>query len=222
MNLFRFPVPWLCCIAGGLFFQGITDSSRGDSAALEGVSLSIPAVGEHTLHILAPGTLELLRINGMPAGGPVDGWNFPVSGGVFSGPDPALINVTVNGQPVAVTAVGFRRRALSAPLSVRDLRAESRLYLQLASPVPAGATVIVTNPDGSVWPSNLTFNTDANPLRLSPVIHTNQEGYTTDQPKQAMVGASLGSLGELVLDPASGFSLVDATTSTVVYSGALT
>lgn len=222
MNLFRHQGSLLFCLAGSVFWYGITDFSRADTAALEGVSLSIPAVGEHALHILAPGTLELLRINGMPAGGPVDGWNFSVSGGVFSGPDPALLNVTVNGQPVAVTGVGFRRRALSAPLSVRDLRAESRLYLQLAAPVPAGASVIVTNPDGSVWPSSLTFSAVADPLRLSQAIHTNQEGYTTNQPKQAMVGASLGSLGELALDPAAGFSLVDASTGAVVYSGSLT
>lgn len=223
MILVYSPRCWCCCwVAVGLLLHGGKGNSLADPAALDGVSLSMPAVGEHTLRIVGPGTLELFRINGMPPGGPVDGWNFPVSGGVFSGPDPAVLQVLVDGQPVAVTAVGFRRRALYAPLQTRDLRVESRLYLQLAAPIPSGASVSVTNPDGTVWPASLSFSAVADPLRLSQVIHTNQEGYTTSQPKQAMVGASLGNLGELALDPGAGFSLLDAGTGAVVYSGALT
>lgn len=50
-----------------------TQESRADEAALHGISLTWPGIGEHTLRVLVPDVLELVRINGLPPGGPVDG-----------------------------------------------------------------------------------------------------------------------------------------------------
>ena len=55
--------------------------------------------------------------------------------------------VTVNGQTVSVSAVGFKRRVLYAPLDSYDLRIQNSLYLQINGTVADNAAVIVTNPD---------------------------------------------------------------------------
>ena len=100
--------------------------------------------------------------------------------------------VTVAGTNCQVTAVGFKRRVVYAPLKKRDLRIGNYLYLQLAHPIPDNQKVEVRNPDTKLWPTNLHFATILEPLRWSPAIHVNQTGYLPDLAKKAMVGFYLG------------------------------
>jgi len=187
------------------------------------LNLTLPLVGDHTLHILAPTTLELKRLNSKPSiAAPVDNWDFVDANGTFSAPTPAQFAVTVDSVPATVTAVGFKRRPLYAPVLTRDLRIENSLYLQLAVAVAPDQVVTVTNPGASLWPATHTYSATAAPLRYGPAIHVNQEGYVPGLPKRAMIGAYLGDLGELNVSASVGFTLVTAGTSTVVHTGALT
>ncbi|MHB8521224.1 MAG: glycoside hydrolase family 9 protein [Limisphaerales bacterium] len=92
----------------------------------------------------------------------------------------------------------------------------------MASPITDNQTVQVQNPDGTLWPTNMQFSTVSDPLRYSPAIHVNQEGYVPAFPKKAMVGYYLGNLGELPVPTAAGFTLVDTNTGASVYQGSLT
>ena len=206
---------------GGTTTGGTVDTNVPPASIVDYTKLQIPTVGSNTLHVLSPTTLELVRINTAPAGGAVDSWNFVDGSGNFTAPANAQLSVTVNGQTVAVQSVGFKRRPLYAPLVVRDLRIINSLVLQLASPVADGQTVEVKNPNASLWPAAMEFKTVAQPLRYSPAIHVNQEGYVPSLPKQASVGYYLGSLGEMAISN-QNFSVVDAATGTVVYQGTLT
>jgi hypothetical protein len=192
--------------------------------SIDGLTGSLPKVGDSAMHILAPELLELIKINTEPPGGPVDCWNFVDASGTFHAPPVSCFKVTVDSQPVGVSGEGFKRRTLYAPLAVRDLRVDNRLYLQLQTPVADGQQVIVTatNLDGASTPSTKTFSATAYPGRYSPAIHVNQEGYTTSLPKKAMAGYYLGNLGEMQIPTASGFKIIDATSRKEVFTGSLT
>jgi hypothetical protein len=186
------------------------------------VNLTMPKVGDCTLHVLSPTTLELRMINlKQPDPATVTNWNFVDASGNFTAPALSQFAVTVNGSPVTATAVGFKRRPFYAPLAVRDLRLENNLILQLASAIPDGAAVEVKNPGGALWPSTMLFSITADPLRYSPAIHVNQEGYVPSLPKKATVGYYLGNLGEMDIAPSLGFKLVDTATGAIVYQGTL-
>jgi hypothetical protein len=129
--------------------------------------------------------------------------------------------VTVDGVPNVVQAGGFKRRPLYAPLVQRDLRIDNCLYLKLATPVANNQTVTVVNPSGLLWGASTVFSQKADPLRFSPVIHVNQEGYVPSFPKKAQIGYYLGSMGEMINSAGLGFSLVDTTTGATVYQGNL-
>jgi hypothetical protein len=148
-------------------------------------------------------------------------WNFVDATGNFTAPPAGAFQVTVNGQSVAVTAIGFKRRPFYASLAGYDIRVVNSLYLQLANVIPDGGTVQVTNPDGSLWPATMQFAGTADPLRYSPAIHVNQEGYLPGFSKKGMVGYYAGNLGE-VIPPTLSFSLVDANTGATAYQGTLT
>lgn len=198
----------------------LTNSLPGVSY-IDYLTPQLPKVGDNELHVLAPNLLELKLITtkaGDPA--PVTQWNF-VNNGNFTAPPTSEFNVTVNGQTVAVTGVGFKRRPLYAPIETYDLRIENSLYLQLASPVSDNQTVQVHNPDTTLWPASMQYSATVNPLRYSPAIHVNQEGYMPNYAKKAMVGYYLGSLGEMPIQAASGFKIVDANTGTQVFQGSL-
>jgi hypothetical protein len=198
----------------------LTNSLPGVSY-IDYLTPQLPAIGDNELHILSPNLLELKLITtkaGDPA--PVTQWNF-VNNGNFTAPSVSAFNVTVNGQTVAVTGVGFKRRPLYAPIETYDLRIENSLYLQLASPVSDNQTVQVRNPDTTLWPATMQYSATVNPLRFSPAIHVNQEGYMPNYSKKAMVGYYLGSLGEMPIQAASGFKIVDANTGTQVFQGSL-
>jgi hypothetical protein len=80
--------------------------------------------------------------------------------------------------------------------------------------------VQVTN-DGSLWPTNLIFAAGADPLRYSPAIHVNQEGYLPAYSKKAIIGYYLGDLGEMNF-PTNRFSVINTQTGATVYQGSLT
>jgi hypothetical protein len=189
---------------------------------VDGTKLRSPKIGSNTLHVLSPNIIELVRVNGKAsASASVGSWDFVNSSGALNAPAASKFSVTVNGTPVAVQSVGFKRRPLYAPLNVRDLRIGNSLFLTLATPVAPGQTIEVKNPDGSLWASSMKFAATAHPLRYSPAIHVNQEGYVPGWPKKAAVGYYLGSMGEMPV-PTLSYEIVDAADGRVVHSGSLT
>ena len=207
---------------GGTNFvaSGSTNTVPG-ATAIDCLDLQLPKIGDSSLHVLSPTLLELHLINSTgPDGTTVTNWNF-VNSSAFSAPSTSEFSVKVNGNAATVQSVGFKRRPLYAPLNVHDLRIDNCMYLQLSSPISDNQTVQVTNPDGSLWKTNNQFVMTTDPLRFSPVIHVNQEGYIPAFPKKAIVGYYLGSMGEMTI-PFTSFSIVDATTGAQVYSGTLT
>jgi len=179
-------------------------------------------VGDNALRVLTPTLLELRQINTkQPDPVLVTSWNLVNASGQFVAPAASEFTVTVGGQTVAVTSVGFRRRVFYAPLNTYDLRIDNALYLQLAQPVADGQSVTVTNPDGTIWPATVPFTLTADPLRYSPAIHVNQEGYVPSFPKKATIGYYLGDMGEMPVT-AAGFDVIDVNTNAVVFQGVLT
>src|SRR5207249_3946012 len=169
-----------------------------------------------------PTLLELHLINTMQLTNAAIGtWNLVNSSGSFMPPANNSFTVTANGQTIAVTGVGFKRRPLYLPFEFYDLRVDNSLYLQLASPIADNQSVEVKNPTASLWPLTMQFVTTSDPLRFSPAIHVNQEGYMPNYPKKAMVGYYVGNLGEMSLPISSGFKNVDAHTGAQVTSGTL-
>jgi Glycosyl hydrolase family 9/Cellulase N-terminal ig-like domain len=200
-----------------------TNDSPTVMSAVDDTTGRMPQVGDNGLHILSPNMLELILINtkqpdpALPAN-----WDFADLSGNYTPPSVNEFSVTVNGQAVAVQSIGFKRRTLYQAMLGYDLRIENSIYLQLAASIPSNATVVVQNPDTTLWSPTMQFTNTANPLRFSPAIHVNQEGYVPAFPKQAMVGYYLGSLGEMPVPASTSFSLVDATTGSAVYQGTLT
>jgi len=193
---------------------GANDGSFGD--------LKLPRDSDHALNILSPTWLELVRVNTkQPDPARVESWDWVNDQGQFVAPNLTSVRVIVNGQQTnTVNSVGFRRRPLYALLYPWDLRIGNYLYLHLNTPIAEGQSVEVIN-DGTLWPGTMQFTATASPLRDSPAIHVNQEGYMPGLPKKAIVGYYLGSLGEMSI-PATSFSLVSVPTGASVYQGTLT
>jgi hypothetical protein len=190
------------------------------TSIVDNIALRMPHPGDYALHVLTPTLLELKLINTKdPDPAVVTSWNL-VNNFVFSAPPLNAFAVTANGQSVGVQAVGFKRRPLYAPLAAYDLRIENSMYLQLSSPISDNQTIVVQNPNGSLWPATTQFTATVDPLRYSPAIHVNQEGYMPNYTKKAMVGYYTGNLGELNVPSTSGFKIVDASGNTV-YTGTL-
>ena len=171
-------------------------------------SLSLPAVGDCSLRIISPSILEFTRVSATAEGPPQL---------------PAFL-VTVAGQAVQVAAVGAKRRVAYAPLARRDLRIATQYYIRIADPIDlreASQVVEVRDPSGAPGAPPIAASAACDPLRYSPAIHVNQEGYVPSLPKKAMVGYYLGDMGELDIPFSSGFSLIDAR-GKPVYTGSLT
>jgi hypothetical protein len=200
---------------------GLANFARGGTSDVDDTALQLPLPGDCLLHVLSPQLLELTMINAkQPDPAPVSCWNFVSSSGQVTKPAAADFSVVVNGKTVAVQSVGFRRRVLSAPLKVYDLRIENSLYLQLSVPIADGQSVSVTDVTGTLWSGSTAFSTLADPLRYSPAIHVNQEGYMPSMPKKAMIGYYLGDMGEMPI-AASTFNVINASTGAVVFQGTL-
>jgi len=175
-------------------------------------SLQLPRPGFSRLTVLSPTVLELTLVSTKrPYPAPVEQWNFVDDKGDARLPAAADFVVTAADKPVTVSAVGFKRRVLYAPIKVRDLRIANYLYLKLATPLGTNVPVKVTNPNGKVWSKAADFSAVSAASRLSPVIHVNQTGYLPGMPRRAMVGYYLGSLGELDIGEALSTSLSGST-----------
>ena len=185
-------------------------------------TLALPPVGATELKILSPTLIELILVTTKdPDPAPVTTWNFVGANYALTLPAATEFQVLVNGSAVPVSQVGFRRRPVYAPLKVRDLRIGNSLFLKLAMPLVDGQTISVRNPSGTLWnDSTTTFSGTVNPTRVNPAIHVNQVGYIPNQPKKAMVGYYLGSMGELPI-ASSTFNLIDAASGAVRFTGAL-
>src|ERR1051326_6737848 len=95
--------------------SAVTNSSTSVSV-VDYTTLELPRVGSNTLHVLTPTLLELKLINTkQPDPARVTQWDLGDSSGQFVAPGTSAFNVTANGQSVAVSAVGFKRRPLYAP-----------------------------------------------------------------------------------------------------------
>ncbi len=198
-----------------------TNALLPGTSIIDNVLLQMPKVGDYGLHVLTPTLLELKMFNTMDQGASAPStWNL-VNNLTFIAPALNQFAVTVNGQSILVTGVGFKRRPLYAPLVNYDLRIENSLYLQLAAPVADNQTVVVQNPNGSLWNNSLVYTTKVDPLRYSPAIHVNQEGYMPNYQKKGMVGYYIGNLGEMPVTASAGFKLVDKNGNTV-FTGSLT
>jgi hypothetical protein len=178
--------------------------------------LRLPEPGHAELRVLLPTLLELTFVTTQrPKARPPDLTR------MLSTTD---FEVVVDGQPAALTGLGFRRRVLYAPLKKRDLRVGNSVYLELSQPLPtAGAprTVKLSLPAKLGLGPRRSLTADTHPLRYNPAIHVNQEGYTPQLPKTAMVGYYLGTFGEMPIPARDGFELVDAKSGNSVYRGQL-
>ncbi len=205
-----------------MFSQISSTSAIPGLTILDDMNMQIPPVGATALHILTPNLLEVDMITSKAADpAVVTNWNF-VNAFALTAPLASQFSVQANGQSVAVTGVGFKRRPLYAPMSNYDLRIANSIYLELGTPIATNQTVQVLNTDGTLWSSSTLFTSTSDPLRFNPAIHVNQEGYLPNYSKQAMVGYYLGSLGDMPVPVSSGFELVDAVSGSVVYAGSLT
>ncbi|MEM7114542.1 MAG: glycoside hydrolase family 9 protein [Chloroflexota bacterium] len=206
------------------------DSSIAASTAVSpppnfNTAIKLPKIGDHALRIISPTVLELSLVNTQESADSrptIWDWVDESTGQLnINFPDMNDLAVTVNGTPSTIAALGFKRIPRYAPLAERDLRIDNALFIELDTPIPNDALVVVTNPSENGWPSSFVFSETAVSTRFSPAIHVNQVGYEPNWPKKAQVGYYLGTLGELTNLPSS-FSLIDANTNAVVYSGSLT
>jgi hypothetical protein len=184
--------------------------------------LVLPEVGESQLRILAPDLLELTLITtkAAPPARPTQ-WNFVAANFQYLLPAPTKFVVTADQTPILVQSVGFKRRPLFAAFRKRDLRIGNQIYLKLAQPISDWQTVRVVNPDSTLWNlTNTLFEARMEPDRFTSAIHVNQSGYMPNFPKMAMVGAYLGTMGELEVPAGNGFKLIDSANN-VVFEGSL-
>ncbi|HOB32432.1 MAG TPA: glycoside hydrolase family 9 protein [Verrucomicrobiota bacterium] len=185
--------------------------------------LATPRIGEHALHILTPEWIELTLVTTKETkASPADAWNFVEEGRVRL-PTAGQIEVLVDGSNVPVSAVGFRRRVLYAPLKERDLRIGNSLFLRLSKPPGTRQQIEVRNPDGRLWSDRIRFAARMTDDRWSPVIHVSHIGYLPGRAKKGMVGYYLGSAGELELPETADreFALEDVITRKEVFRGKL-
>lgn len=189
---------------------GITDANP----------LSMPVPGAQGLRVLSPSVLELTLITTKKPDAEVEQWDFVTNEGKPRLPPPAVFTVTADGMAHEVTALGFKRRVLYAPLAKRDLRIGNCLYLELTRPVPESALISVKTTDASLGKAGTEYFAKVSRLRWTPVIHVNQTGYEPAWPKVALAGYYLGSGGELAID-AKEFKLVTAADGKEVFTGVL-
>jgi hypothetical protein len=211
----------------------VPTSLKGAQAITDANPMRLPQVGDYGLRIITSNLLELTMITTRPAPGSssddaVTNWNFVnPANNTLSAPAASSFSVTVGGSQVGIQSIGFKRRPLSAPLyengqDVYDLRIGNYLYLQLTSPIANNAIVQVSNTDGTLWSSNVMYAATNSPMRITPVIHVNQEGYMPAYGKWAEVGYYLGSMGELSVPSTLGFNIVNVANGQTVYTGSLT
>jgi hypothetical protein len=192
-----------CCFLWLLASAGLRAQLRTD---VDTRSLGVPAVGDCTLRILSPSLLEVTVISA-DAKGP---------------PKVPSFEVTVAAGRVGVEATGARRRVIYAPLARTDLRIATVYFIRLARAIDPGGgpRVVEVRAPGCGGPP-VAVSAPFDPLRYSPAIHVNQEGYAPSLPKKAMIGYYLGDMGEMDIPLEPGFTLIDAQSGAQVYAGSL-
>lgn len=212
-----------CMLSCSLFGQqSLLASIDPGNSSPEIKNVSPQPVGDYELRILSSTVLELRYITGKAEGKAPTEWNFVDANLNLLLPAVNQILIDVNGVPVEIKKMGFKRRVAYAPKNVRDLRLGNSLFLMLANPLPAEASVEIKNPSGNIWKSGMVFSRKFSSDRWTPAIHVNQVGYELSQPKKAMIGYYLGNLGELEIPASSKFFVLDATSSQPVFEGILT
>jgi hypothetical protein len=139
-------------------------------------------------------------------------------------PAAPAFEVTVAGQSVAVASVGTKRRVIYAPLARSDLRIATQYYIVVARAIDLkgpSQVVEVSGRGGARGDPPIVATATCDPLRYSPAIHVNQEGYVPSLPKKAMIGFYLGDMGEMDIPRSAGFALIDARSGSEVYNGSL-
>lgn len=190
----------------------------GTIARAETTDASQPTIA---LRVLTPTVLEMEIVAQRPV--PEKGLSEPwyLASPMAPVPAAAAFTVKADGRDVTVQRVGFKRRAVRAPLRQRDLRVATWVYLQLAESLPMPTTVVVRTQAITVA-GQTEWTARATPDRSSSVIHVNQEGYAPDLPKRARVGYYLGDAGELPLVEGEAFAVVrDRPGFPVVFNGTL-
>jgi hypothetical protein len=181
-----------------------------------------PSAGSTKLTILSPTLLELELITiKEPDPARVPQWDFIDDKFQFVSPDVSQVVVKAGERTIPVKRIGFKRRPVYVGFKKRDLRVGNWLYLELDQPIADNETIEVTDPDGKLWRIDQKFTAKADPTRLNPAIHVNQEGYVTSFPKQAMVGSFIGNLGEMEIPTDKGFRIINGNGKTV-FEGKLT
>jgi hypothetical protein len=105
---------------------GVNTNALPGASGVDYINLALPQVGSNGLHVLTPNVLELKLINTkQPDPAQVTQWNFVDGNGNFAAPSAGAFTVTANGQTIAVTSVGFKRRPIYAPFEMYDLRIEN-------------------------------------------------------------------------------------------------
>src|SRR5262245_35351327 len=136
---------WAACVLLAVAVSG-ADLHLSDDEPLR-----LPPVGSYELRVLAPTLLELTLITTKPSHDPAQQqWEFTNEKGA-SLPAPRDFVVSCGDRSLGVSAVGFKRRVIFAPLKHRDLRIANYLYLKLAEPVPEEQLLEVKNPDQKLW-----------------------------------------------------------------------
>jgi hypothetical protein len=172
---------------------------------------ALPAPGAMDLQALTPGMLEVREVDGRT------GWDKPVTHwAALENPDfsinvPAAtdFSVKVNGKPVGVAEVGFRREPIHAEYWRFDLRLLNALYLRLEAPLPEGARVEVADVAGKLWPADRPLRMEFSADRMSRLIHVNHAGYAPGFAKRAYVSGDFGNLGEMAVTPGTRAELLD-------------
>jgi hypothetical protein len=183
--------------------------------AVDPTALRLPQNGDYGLQVLTPSLLELTVVTTAESGARP----LVLPAGFRS----TQFRVECDGVVVETSDIGFKRRVLYAPLRYHDLRVATEIYLRLSKPLPADAThtVKVTAQHSPLWPPEQVFEATTDPLRYSPVIHVNQEGYVPEYAKLAQVGYFAGTLGEVPIPVEGGFDLIDTHSGKSVFHGPL-
>lgn len=183
----------------------------------EAYAIRMPQDGDHKLRILSPHWLEMSRVYRKEEKEmPPKIWNF--TGDLL--PKPGDFEVTINGKAAEVAEVGFKRRALFAPLRNRDLRVGNWLYLRLEQEIPEGAEVRVTSPRKDIVFEGDMFSAKMEPWRYNPALHVNQDAYPAGGTKMGYVGLFLGTAGELQTAERN-YALIDLATGEKAFGGEL-
>lgn len=187
--------------------------------------LALQLVDTNWLRVITPTNLclEVYNTKTQGAGNMPNTFNFSTtSGTAWTAPAANKFVVTISGTTAAVVSVDGNRAPYYSRNESYLLRIRNRLYLKLTNAVPDGATVVVTNPDNTVFTNlNYAFSLVCASNRYSPVIHVNQIGFHPNNKKRAYVGCYIGTNSMEMTFSQSAFYVYDVGGLSNAYSGTL-